>query len=112
MLMPRQSLRITRQLPCDTLLRPGKRTNDVQTARFEPSDFCKWKVPAAKFENDTIDFAGAIINCPRAQNVDNSIILGRAASFCSTPRFLNLIQIRQSVLLTEIGGNVGDKGIK
>ena len=38
-LMPRQSLRITRRLTCDTLLKPGKRTNDVQTAQNEPSDF-------------------------------------------------------------------------
>ena len=42
-LMPRQSLRITRRLTCDTLRNPGKRTNDVQTAHFEPSDFlCQW----------------------------------------------------------------------
>jgi hypothetical protein len=37
--MPWQSLRITRRLPCDTLCNPGKKTNDVQTALYEPSDF-------------------------------------------------------------------------
>ena len=51
---------MTRQLPCDTLRYPGKRTNDVQTAREEPSDFLKEK--AAVFAT-AAHFLGLIQIC-------------------------------------------------